>query len=181
MNFEFLNKFLAGLTLVGDIGIALFLLASLTLFAFHKKFQPLEKLQAFASENILLLGFAITLFGTVASLFYSEVAHLPPCTLCWYQRIFLFSQAILFGIAYARKDRNILNFTFVLTGIGLTIAVYHVLVQSGFSLPVPCSVNSLTSCATKEFQYFGFITIPVMSLTSYISLFILHGIAKMKK
>lgn len=180
MNFEILNKFLATLTLIGDIGLVLFLIASIVMFAFSIKCKSFEALMAFASKHILLFGFLITLFGSVCSLFYSEVVQLPPCSLCWYQRLFLFPQAILFGIAYARKDKNILHYTLPLTIIGALIAAYHVFVQMGFGLPVPCSVNSLVSCATKDFEYFGYITIPMMSLTAFAGLLTLQVIGKKK-
>lgn len=181
MPFETLNKFLATLTLIADIKLCLFLILSIFIFAFHMKSKLYEKLLSFVSKNILLFGFILTTFGTIASLFYSEVAHLVPCSLCWYQRLFLFPQAILFGIAYIRKDRNILDYSIVLTSIGLLIGAYHILVQLGFSLPVPCSVNALTSCATKNFTYYGFVTIPVMSFTAFASLLLLLIIAKVKK
>lgn len=180
MNFEILNKFLATLTLIGDIGLVLFLIVSLVLFAFHKKNKPFEKLLTFASKNVLLFGFLITIFGSVCSLFYSEVANLPPCSLCWYQRLFLFPQTILFGIAYVRKDKAILDYALSLTLVGTLIAAYHVFVQMGFALPVPCSVNSLVSCATKDFEYFGYITIPMMSLTAFAGLLTLICIGKKK-
>lgn len=181
MNFEIINKFLATLTLAGDLGLLLFGIACMAVFGFHIKIKPLHTLLAFVSKNALLFAFMLTLFGSVCSIFYSEVVHLPPCSLCWYQRLFLFPQVFLFGLAYARKDRNIFDYTLVLTTVGLFIAAYHILVQSGISLPTPCSINSLVSCAQKDFEYFGYITIPVMSFTSFASLLVLTLIAKKQK
>lgn len=50
---------------------------------------------------------------------------------------------------------------------GLLIAAYHVLLQNGV-LPeavAPCVLGA--SCKAKYTGYFGFITIPVMSLTAF--------------
>jgi disulfide bond formation protein DsbB len=33
--------------------------------------------------------------ATLGSLFLSDVMHLAPCSLCWYQRIFMFSLAVI--------------------------------------------------------------------------------------
>src|SRR5690606_6184757 len=55
-------------------------------------------LPARGNEAAWLLVFACWLLATVSALgalFFSEVMELPPFTLCWYQRIFMFPLVIL--------------------------------------------------------------------------------------
>ncbi len=50
-----------------------------------------------ADKNWMLL-FACWLLvsgATLGSLFLSEVMELPPCSLCWYQRVFMFPLPII--------------------------------------------------------------------------------------
>ena len=43
----------------------------------------------------------------VGSLYLSEGAHLPPCRLCWYQRIAMYSLAVILVVAVVRRDWNV--------------------------------------------------------------------------
>ena len=38
---------------------------------------------------LLFACWLMVTFATLASMFVSEVMELPPCSLCWYQRIFM--------------------------------------------------------------------------------------------
>ena len=39
---------------------------------------------------IIFICWIIACVSTLGSLFFSEIMELPPCALCWYQRIFMF-------------------------------------------------------------------------------------------
>ena len=55
------------------------------------------------TEWLLLFGaWGIAAVATAGSLFFSEVMGLPPCILCWYQRICLFPLVVIL----ARKDMH---------------------------------------------------------------------------
>jgi disulfide bond formation protein DsbB len=71
------------------------------------------------------LGFLISLFATIMSLYYSYYLHIAPCELCWLQRIFIYPQVVLFGMAWYKKDTGIYDYIIFLSGIGLIIATYH--------------------------------------------------------
>src|SRR5687767_4898552 len=71
------------------------------------------------------LAWTIALGGTLGSLFFGEVMKLPPCTLCWYQRICLFPLPLILGVGIARRDRSLVAYAAPFVVLGLIIAVYH--------------------------------------------------------
>lgn len=159
------NIILSILTIIAQAGMVAIVLALI----FQKRFPSLSRFTKSISANALLASFVITLIATFGSLFYSEIAHYEPCKLCWIQRIFMYPQALLFLIAYLKKDRWILLYTLTLSIIGIIIATYHYLLQINLIDEVlPCSaVGYSVSCAEKFVMNFGYITIPMMALSAF--------------
>ena len=122
----------------------------------------------FIEEYGLYLAWLVAMVATAGSLYFSEVRQFVPCALCWYQRIFMYPLVILLGIASFRDDRRIIPYFLSLSMIGGLIALYHVLEQNvpGFAAPPMCNVG--VPCAAKYINWFGFISIPVLSLTAYL-------------
>lgn len=181
MQLEVLNKTLAVLTLLSHIGIGFFVFGWIFSRYFKAKFPFFKKFFSVVQKNSLVLAFIVVTFSTFLSLFYSEVMHLAPCSMCWYQRIFMFSQVFLLGMAEYNKDKNIADYSLFLSVVGGGVAIYHILLQNGLNLYTPCSVNAVVSCSEKYFNYFGYITIPVMSLTAFVMVIILMLALKDKK
>lgn len=121
---------------------------------------------AFIGERAIFLSFLLALAATGGSLFYSNVAGFAPCELCWWQRIFLYPQTILLLTAFIMKDKNMRLHSIILSSIGAMIALYHTLIQFGGPSIVPCSATG-PSCTTLYFLYYGYITVPTMSLTVF--------------
>ncbi len=120
-------------------------------------------------KNNALLYFiwSIAIIGTLGSLYFSEVMHLPPCVLCWYQRICLYPLAVIIGIGIYRKDQHLPYYVLPLSIVGFCIALYHNLLYYRI-LPesaAPCSAG--VSCTIKLIEWFGFITIPLLSLIAF--------------
>lgn len=108
-------------------------------------------------------GLLLALAGLVGSLIYSNFFGFPPCTLCWWQRIFLYPQVILFGIGiWGRGDkRTIALASGILSGLGILVSIYQYLLQMGvFANSVLCSAEQ--ACASIDAIALGFITIPLM-------------------
>src|SRR4051812_7212329 len=72
----------------------------------------------FFAKNALLIGLLVALTATLGSLFYSEIAHFTPCKLCWYQRILMYPQTLLFAVAYLKKDKSISLYAALLSILG---------------------------------------------------------------
>lgn len=140
-----------------------------------RKFQPKDKaskkLVQLISDNHILLIFIITAGATVASLFLSDILGLPPCKLCWYQRVFMYPQVIVSGIALFTNDIKAKKYLLSMSIIGLLVAIYHILVQT-FPAIIQCG-DETVSCSAKQFAGFGYITIPVMSLTAFMLLILI--------
>ncbi len=121
----------------------------------------------FVKNYILYIAFAQALIAMLGSLYFSEIRHFTPCVLCWYQRICMYPLVAIIAVGILRKDKKIFQYVFPLSILGFFIALYHVLLQSGV-LPeslAPCTAG--VSCTVKYHPYFGFITIPIMSLTAF--------------
>lgn len=166
---DYLIQPFAGIIVIADILIPVYLI--LFVLSHKTKSKTLKRFFNFISTNYLSFGFLLSLSAVLGSIFLSEVAKYPPCELCWYQRIFMFPQPIILGIAMLKNDYQAKLYSVVLALIGLLIAIYHILIQNG-QLVSPCS-NQVVNCSLKQFVYFGYVTIPVMSATAFILLIIL--------
>jgi disulfide bond formation protein DsbB len=119
----------------------------------------------------LWLAFAVAATATAGSLYFSEVGHLVPCTLCWYQRIAMYPLALILGIAAWRADVGVARFAMPLAAVGAVIATYHVALQRLPGLPSgACSLQA--PCSAIELERFGFVTIPVMALIGFVSIIV---------
>ena len=129
---------------------------------------------------LIFVAWAVSALSTVGSLFFSEVMMLPPCILCWYQRICMYPLSILLFIGLLKLDGSVFRFSFPLTLVGWVIAVYHNLLYYKI-LPEsasPC-VKGI-SCTTVQLEWLGFITIPLLSLLGFTTILILLTLFRIK-
>lgn len=117
------------------------------------------------------LAWIIALLSTVGSLFFSEVMQLPPCVLCWYQRITMYPLVIIIGVGIVTRDGSRMkNYALPVCLTGLAISIYHNLLYYGL-IPesiTPCAEG--VSCTSRQIEWLGFITIPLMALTAFTGL-----------
>ena len=116
----------------------------------------------------LLLAWIAAIIATLGSLYFSEVMHFIPCTLCWYQRIFMYPLAIILGVAVYRNDRGIYKYALPLSIIGLLIAGYHTLLQK---IPYLQQFEMCTTgvpCSKDYINWLGFVTIPLLALIAFM-------------
>lgn len=114
----------------------------------------------------LFLPWLVACVAMVFSLFYSQVKHEQPCTLCWYQRMSIFPLVIILGIAAFRDAYKIILYILPITLIGLVIASFHVAMIAFFSqhsFCPTCTVQTLSNGATKPIP----LTFPVLSLSTF--------------
>ena len=115
-------------------------------------------------------GFIVALSAISGSLFYSELVGFEPCVLCWWQRVFLYPQVILFGVALWKGKTDVFSYAVPLVLLSTVLSVYHEYVYLGGTSILPCTALG-GACSKIYVLAFGYITIPMMSLT--ISIFIL--------
>lgn len=109
----------------------------------------------------------IALVSTLGSLYFSEIKNYIPCELCWYQRIFMYPMVILLGMATYRDDRRIADYALPLTFCGGGIALFHYLIQRFPSLAAASPCKEGVPCNLDYINWFGFITIPLLSLVAF--------------
>ena len=160
-------------------------MASLTVFAqililflaYSYFFSP-KGLGVF-KNNYLILAFIVALAATLGSLFYSEIAGYEPCKLCWFQRIFMYPQVFLLGLALYKKDLGMAPYSLLLSSVGAVIAFYHYLLQLNIAPSLPCSAMGYSvSCSQVFVMNFGYITIPLMAFSAFVLLIFLALINK---
>jgi disulfide bond formation protein DsbB len=134
-------------------------------------------------ENLLVSAWGISLIATLGSLYFSEVMKFVPCELCWFQRIFMYPQVILLGMAVIRKEYYIARYSLVLSIVGGLISTYHYLIQKvSFFQDNAISCGNVP-CTGQYINWLGFITIPFLALTAFILITLLSSIIirKMKE
>ena len=166
------------LTLVSSLFVGLLVLLFILKFVLKKDTKLYQGIVHFLQDHYLFLGFLVSLVATLGSLFYSDVMGFPPCKLCWFQRIFMYPQPILFLIAMkVRRNWSIVWNSLILSLIGGLIAGYHYMMQLGVVSEGGCDVVGMTTKCSEYFGLsYGFITIPFMSLTAFVLLvFMAYG------
>ncbi len=108
----------------------------------------------------------------LGSLYLSEVANLPPCRMCWYQRFAMYPTAFVLGFAAWRNYPKVRIPVMITVVIGAAISSYHYLIQWFPSLEgTSCSIT--VPCTTAWFQVFGFISIPYMAFSAFAFVFVM--------
>ena len=121
-------------------------------------------------KNQFFLSFTwiVSIVATIGSLSFSMINHWVPCSLCWYQRIFMYPIVFLLGIILYKNKIKDLIYVLPLSLIGMCISFYHILVQKVPYFketviqcgPVPCTGDYL--------NLFGWITIPMLAFVAFI-------------
>jgi len=149
------------------ISHAFFVLILLALI-FHKSWGG--TIAKVVGKNAILLAFLTALASILGSLFYSEFVGYTPCVLCWWQRVLIYPQVLIFGLALWKGKKDAFFYAIPLAVISTVIALYHQYVYMGGESLLPCTALG-GACSKIYVMAFGYITIPMMSLTA--TLFIL--------
>src|SRR3970040_257297 len=133
--------------------------------------QPLTPVRNNTTAWTLIFGaWLVASVATLGALFFGEVMQLPPCVLCWYQRIFMFPLVLILPIGLFPFDRNVVRYALPLAVIGCLFAVFHLLVIAGV-IPEsikPCSQG--VPCSQTVIEWFGFVTIPLLSVLTFLTI-----------
>jgi disulfide bond formation protein DsbB len=121
----------------------------------------------------LIGAFFATLGSSVMTLVYSEYFGITPCGLCWLERIALYPQVLLLGVAYYYKDTLIARYGIGLSTVGLIVSLYHHYIQMGGSEFVKCPTSG-GDCAKRFMFEFDFITFPLLAAILFAFLIVLY-------
>ena len=159
--FELFSAILALATLAGGI-------ITLAALVFEKSMSSAGAWLTQVRASGLWIICMITTGAMVGSLYFSENVGCAPCKLCWYQRIAMFSIAIISFAAALRNDKNIARYTIVLAPIGLVVSTYHYLLEWFPTLETNvCSLD--VPCTAVWFRELGFVTLCFMAGCAFIT------------
>lgn len=165
MSVNQVNNLLYFLTIASQIFI-FFIIVS---FLFYKK--HIYKSTNIIVKNAIFLAFLVSLTATLGSLYYSEIAGFPPCDLCWFQRIFMYPQTLILGLALWKKENYIIDYSLSMVIVGFLISLYHNYIYYTAQTSTFCSI--ITPCTQKYILGFGYISIPLMALVAFIMMALL--------
>lgn len=157
--------FLSLLALAVQVG----LVAVLLVLVVPQAAKPRRHLLALIAGAAEIPAFAIAGVAMVGSLYLSEGAHYLPCALCWYQRIAMYSIAVLLAVALVRRRTDVNVYVVPLATIGALISSYHMLVER-FPRLESGVCKSTTPCTVIWTRRFGYLTIPTMALTAFVAI-----------
>lgn len=117
---------------------------------------------------LLFAGWIVAAASTLGALFFSEVMHIPPCLLCWYQRICMFPLVVLLPLGMFPFDAKVVRYTLPLAAIGAAVALFHVLLVHGVipERATPCTQG--VPCSQNPIEWFGFLGIPHLALVAFL-------------
>lgn len=159
-------------------GLAVLVLTFVLIFDYFKNNQQIYR--KFFAPYVWVIIILTTVGGMFTTLLYSEVFDFIPCSLCWLQRVALYSQVFLSLTAFKLKDaQHFPVYGIVLSIFGLLVAIYQYiyqalpqeLIQSGV---LPCLADGSADCSKKVMEVFGFVTFPFLSGVLFAFLIILY-------
>lgn len=129
------------------------------------------------SSTYTMFAWLVSVAATCGSLYLSEVLNYTPCSLCWFQRIFMYPLVVLMSVAIYRRETIIVPYALPLVIIGGSISIYHIIIQQ---MPKNSAIAACgpTSCQEDYLQLFGWVTIPMLALTAFILIAIALILAK---
>lgn len=150
---------------LGAIAMQALTLVIFTGLIFKKDWQIIRVIRPHATA----LAFITALSAALGSLVYSEIIGFAPCTLCYLQRALLYPQVFLLGYLLVKDNALIRKACFLLSGAGATVAAYHYYGQmwNGNALSCDIGADGASLCAQTPFVEFGYVTIPMLSLSAF--------------
>ena len=120
-----------------------------------------------AAWTLIFAVWLLTTISTLGALFFGEVMQIPPCVLCWYQRICMFPLVLILPAGLFPLDLKVVRYALPLAAIGWLFAVFHVLLVAGV---IPESMKPCTEgvpCSQQFITWFGFVTIPLLAAVAF--------------
>jgi len=128
-----------------------------------------QKIITQLKEKGIISAIIIAVGGLAGSLLYSYVVQFQACILCYIQRYILIVCLVMLVVAYKTNKKIWTHAALIVTVVGFTVALYNSWLQ-WFPLAGAnsfCNTFGGVSCSIRHVYAFGYITIPVMSLTVF--------------
>lgn len=122
-------------------------------------------------EQALQLAALVAVGATLGSLYFSEIEGFTPCEWCWFQRIAMYSLAVILVIAALKRDRGIRPYAATLAGAGGLVSIYHYQLQAFPDQGSSCTTD--VPCTFRWIELLGFVSIPMLALGCFALLLML--------
>lgn len=165
---------------LGTIFLQIVSVALIVIFLFKKRYQAFGDIVASVGAWGLWIAFVVSLAASILTLYYSEVLGFEPCPLCWWQRIFLYPQVILMGLAAWKRDAYMADYSIILSIFGAGVALYQHALQMLPGSGLPCPATGV-SCAQRIVFEFGYITFPFMAFSLFAFLVVLMFLVRSRR
>jgi len=122
------------------------------------------------SWALVFTAWLVAAVSALGALFFSQVMELPPCTLCWYQRIFMFPLVVVLPLGLFPFDPRVVRYALPLVAIGWAISVFQVLLVYKVIPEAlqPCSKG--VPCSEVQIEWLGFVNIPFLSFVAFTTM-----------
>ena len=117
--------------------------------------------------HALSLGFLMALGSVLGSLIYSEIIGFDPCFLCWWERVFIYPQLVIYAVGLYTKEKSVWIYSMVFALLTIIVSAYHTYIQLAGVESGVCS-DAVVSCSKVYFLNYGYVTIPTMALSAGI-------------
>jgi disulfide bond formation protein DsbB/mono/diheme cytochrome c family protein len=139
----------------------------------------MASLSYWLNRTSLYIALLASWMAMLGSLYFSEVMGYVPCVLCWYQRILMYPLAGVLAAGLLLRDRHLPKIVLPLSTLGLLIALYHYLLEKTTIFAGVEVCRSGVSCTTMWINWWGFVTIPFLSLTAFTIITVMSIVALM--
>lgn len=121
--------------------------------------------------HALSLGLVMAIGSVVGSLIYSEIIGFDPCFLCWWERVFIYPQLVIYAIGMYVKEKSVWMYSMVFALLTILVSAYHTYLQLSGVESGLCNA-AVISCSKVYFLTYGYITIPTMALSAGVFFFV---------
>ncbi len=149
----------------GTLALQVVTVGLIVALVLRKKISGLNDVVKQFGGVALPLAFSLSLLTAALTLYYSDVLGFEPCPLCWWQRVFLYPQVIIFALALW-KGISFRLLSIVFSALGLGVALYHHALQMLPAGALPCPATG-PSCSQITLLEYGYITYPLMAATLF--------------
>jgi len=120
--------------------------------------------------TLVFLAWLLATISTLGALFLGEVMGYTPCQFCWYQRIAMFPLVFVLAAGLFPFDPKVVRYALPLAIAGWLLAVFQMALIAGL---IPESVTPCQKgvpCSDLQVVWFGFISIPLLSVLAFSSI-----------
>ena len=141
---------------------------------------PVRQHSSSAGWPLVFGAWLVASVSTLGALFLSEVVQVPPCMLCWVQRIFMFPLVLILPLGLFPFDPKVARYALALAVPGALTAAFHLLLVAGV---IPERIQPCTQgvpCSEDTFALFGVLSVPMLSALAFSAIVALAVLAVMR-